>query len=430
MKIIVSLLILFVICTWAREGTDAPTGRKILVVVENLNIKSTHSLFFKFLEEKSYQLKFATTEEPIEFQKYGKWVYDHLILFTPSADEINGLKADKISEFVDDGHSVLVAVDSTVGHLIREFASECNVEFDAAETSVLDHFHYDETDSQGPHTLLVVDQPHDVEVLNGKDNKNPILFRGIGADMVEDSILVYPLLSGYQSTYSHNPTSVVKDTHVVGRKTSLVTALQARNNARVIFSGSIEMFGDKFFTAKAHKHGSKEFFPSGNAKFCEEITLWAFQERGILRYSNITHHKVGETHESETYTVNDEIVYSIVIEEWNGRRWIPYIADDVQIEYSMLDPYIRSALKPNQKGVYTVQTKLPDVYGVFTFRVDYVKKGYGFFTAISRVPVRPYRHNQFERFIDAAFPYYVASFSMLAGLFLFSWVFLFHRESK
>ena len=37
--------------------------------------------------------------------------------------------------------------------------------------------------------------------------------------------------------------------HAVGRSTLLIAALQARNNARVVFSGSLDFFSDDFFTS-------------------------------------------------------------------------------------------------------------------------------------------------------------------------------------
>ena len=38
--------------------------------------------------------------------------------------------------------------------------------------------------------------------------------------------------------------------------------------------------------------------------------------------------------------------------------------------------------------------------------------------------VRPLRHNQYERFIPSAYPYYASAFSMMAGVFVFALVFL------
>lgn len=48
----------------------------------------------------------------------------------------------------------------------------------------------------------------------------------------------------------------------------------------------------------------------------------------------------------------------------------------------------------------------------------------------SQVSVRPLQHTQYERFIPSAFPYYASVFSMMAGLFVFSIVFLHMKEKE
>lgn len=121
-----------------------------------------------------------------------------------------------------------------------------------------------------------------------------------------------------------------------------------------------------------------------------------------------------------------------MIEEWDGAKeqFVPFKANDVQLEFRMLDPYVRLPLKADNTGRFSATFQLPDVYGIFTFKVDYTRKGYGFLTAISRVPVRPFRHNEYERFIGSAYPYYASAVSMMGGLFAFSWFFLYHRDRK
>ncbi len=115
-------------------------------------------------------------------------------------------------------------------------------------------------------------------------------------------------------------------------------------------------------------------------------------------------------------------------------------------------------------GKYSVQFKLPDVYGVFQFKVDYNRLGYThlysstqvkfsihcktcscsknaivillrfliylLILVVPQVSVRPLQHTQYERFIPSAFPYYASAFSMMAGLFVFSVVFLHMREKE
>jgi oligosaccharyltransferase complex subunit beta len=62
--------------------------------------------------------------------------------------------------------------------------------------------------------------------------------KGIAQDIDEDSPVLFPVISGYSTTYSST-------NNVIGKKVVLVSALQARNNARVVLAGSLDMFSDK-----------------------------------------------------------------------------------------------------------------------------------------------------------------------------------------
>jgi oligosaccharyltransferase complex subunit beta len=93
----------------------------------------------------------------------------------------------------------------------------------------------------------------------------------------------------------------------------------------------------------------------------------------------------------------------------------------MQLEFTMLDPHIRTALLPSSKpGQYTVQFRAPDRHGVFKFVVDYRRKGLTRLHATTTVPVVPPRHDGYPRFLSAAWPYYVGAMSTSVGFFLFS----------
>ena len=94
----------------------------------------------------------------------------------------------------------------------------------------------------------------------------------------------------------------------------------------------------------------------------------------------------------------------------------------------MLDPYVRKTLAHDGRGRFHVAFKAPDAYGVFKFSVEYRRLGYSWLSLQRTVPVRPFRHNEYERFIPAAYPYYGAAFSMMAGFLAFGFVFLYHRD--
>ena len=58
--------------------------------------------------------------------------------------------------------------------------------------------------------------------------------------------------------------------------------------------------------------------------------------------------------------------------------WEPYSGiKDMQLEFTMLDPHIRTSLSPvaGEPGKYSVTFRIPDRHGVFKFVVDYKRKG-------------------------------------------------------
>ena len=130
-------------------------------------------------------------------------------------------------------------------------------------------------------------------------------------------------------------------------------------------------------------------------------------------------------------------------------EWVPYIASDVQLEVIQLETKLRLELKPNELGVYEVTARRQ--LGTLTEREGYrlslqypTKRAftssesitcgegacpvlcilpadtgrccsYSAIEVVQQLTVRPFRHDEFERFVVAAFPYYVSSFAMMAG---------------
>ena len=93
----------------------------------------------------------------------------------------------------------------------------------------------------------------------------------------------------------------------------------------------------------------------------------------------------------------------------------------------MIDPYVRRNLKSTGQNL-SVEFKVPDHYGIFTFKVDYSRKGYSNVIATETVQIRPLRHDKYPRFITVAYPYYINIFSMMVLFFIFTAVFLFNSE--
>lgn len=430
--VIVLLALTVTLCSGSASSSD-----RILVLLDDLSIKETHSQYFKSLSDLGFNLSFKTADDPsILIKKYGKFLYEHLILFSPTVEEFGGsLSVEGITEFIDNGGNVLVAGSSSIGDVLREIASECGFEADEEGTAVIDHLNFDAVkDIGGQHTTIVADpanliQSSAIVGSTAKSSKNPFLYRGTGLIADQDNPLVLEILTASSTAYSYNPNEAVKDyPHAAGKNTLLIAGLQARNNARVIFSGSLDFFSDEFFTSSVHVRGAEA--ASGNKALAEALSSWAFKKSGVIRFSGVSHHKRGEKKEPEFYTITENVDYNINIEEYKDGKWIPYKADDVQMEFVRIDPFVRVTMKHDNKGHFKAQFKIPDVYGVYQFKVDYVRTGITRLYSTTQFSVRPLRHDQYERFISSAYPYYASAFSMMFGVFIFSFVFLHSKDES
>lgn len=99
-----------------------------------------------------------------------------------------------------------------------------------------------------------------------------VLFRGIGQVVDNNNILAVKVLKGNPTSYSADPTADIEDfPENAGTDTILVSSIQARNNARLVFAGSLELFSNTFFGLQF-----------GNRLFCNELSKWVFGESGQL----------------------------------------------------------------------------------------------------------------------------------------------------
>merc|ERR1711983_724724 len=427
--------IVFLFCAMASMAQSLENPR-VLVLVDNLSIRESHSIFFKMLGDMGFSLTFKSADDPsIVLKKYGSYLFDHLVLFSPSVEEFGGsLSVEGVTEFIDDGGNVFIAGSSLTGDILREIASECGFEADEEGNSVIDHLNFDVQLDSGKHTLIAADPANliDAEKITGnKKSLGPILYEGTGLMVDQENPLVLEILTASSTAYSHNPDEpVIEYPHATGKGTVLVAGLQARNNARVVFVGSIDLFSDKFFSAAVNGFSGLKSAKSGNEALASALSQWCFKLSGVLRVKSVNHHLEGEkSPPSVAYTIKEDVVYTIDIEEYVGDKWVPFDGKDVQLEFVRIDPFVRLTLD-NKKGHLVGKFKIPDVYGVYQFKVDYVRTGLTRLFSTTQFSVRPLRHDQYERFISSAYPYYASAFSMMAGVFVFSIVFLHYKSPE
>jgi oligosaccharyltransferase complex subunit beta len=345
-----------------------------------------------------------------------------------------------------------VAGAPTLSDALRAVAAECGVDYDHGRARVLDHIAYDASEASGGHTRVIATHAYPLKALTGAPGGPGILYEGLGMAISPDNILAVAALTGSDTTYSATPGDAIRDyPQSAGKETVLVAAVQARNNARATFTGSLWMLSDAAFTAPI-THATLGAAKAGNAAFAAAVSAWTFQEAGVLRASNVRHHRADGsspdhqiTHvqkrdlprsmfpepevagASLVYRIKDDIVYAVDLHEYNGSAWVPYTGKDVQLEFVMLDAYIRQNLVTDGSGTYTAAFTAPDVYGIYHFRVMYRRPGLSVVHLVDQVSVRPFRHDEYERFILSAYPYYASAFSMMAGVLVFASLYLYAK---
>ncbi|CAF4020356.1 unnamed protein product, partial [Rotaria magnacalcarata] len=239
-----------------------------------------------FCLDRGFEITFRSSDDSsLQIVKYGEYIYDNIILFAPGTKEFGGrLDAEVLTEFIDAGGNILIAGSNTIGDAIREFAGECGIEFADDKNAVIDHLNYDANDD-GQHTLIVAspDNLLTSELITGQAKRAglPFLFRGIGMSSDPENPLLLDVLTGSSSSYTANPDekSLAEYPITVGKRTLLISVLQARNNARVGFVGSLDFFSNDFFDSAVRSNDGKKSDKSGNEELAVSLTDWIFKQR-------------------------------------------------------------------------------------------------------------------------------------------------------
>ena len=63
---------------------------------------------------------------------------------------------------------------------------------------------------------------------------------------------------------------------------------------------------------------------SSNEALATALSQWVLKEHGVLRVGQVKHHLDGETEPPAAYTIMENVIYSIQIEELTKDGWAPF----------------------------------------------------------------------------------------------------------
>lgn len=396
---------------------------KTLIICEDDDTVE-YSDTYEMLKDMGHQLTTHTikTASSEKFREFDEFTFDNLILLTDTLGlndfPKDAISADAIKRFVDAGKNVIITATASVHASVLALIRQMGVDADPKGSIVSDAFAVDQSDVDQYNTRFKVKGVTQMSAFLGLKPNTAILYEGSGHFIPHESKpQVLPILIGNPTSISHSVNNPDK-TYNAGERIGLVSVLQGLNSARVLISGSQKMFSNNFF----------ELNPA-NKDFVRSLLQWISAQKGVIRWSNFKHNKVGEKIAPYMYTVNDMVNVQLDLHEHDGQEVKPYISDDLQVEFVMLDPYLRIFLRSiDGTSTYSATFKAPDKYGIFKFRIDHKRVGYNHLHLESVAPLRNFKHNDYERFIWCASPYYAAAFCSMLSVLIVSYVFLYHSK--
>ena len=114
------------------------------------------------------------------------------------------------------------------------------------------------------------------------DLSKNVIYRGVGFEVDPQNEFAFPILKGSHSTYNSKGEIELTSTNI-----NLVAGYQSRFNSRFLFSGSLDMCSD-FFIGLSVRY-NETYLDSSNYQICMNIADWTFQQKAVLRYSNLEH---------------------------------------------------------------------------------------------------------------------------------------------
>jgi oligosaccharyltransferase complex subunit beta len=234
-------------------------------------------------------------------------------------------------------------------------------------------------------------------------------FNGWSHRLDPDNPLVFPLLTALPVAVGQCPDKVGLDRCIppYGADNVIASALQTRVDSRVtIVSGN-------------------HWFQTMNQPG-EELLMWTFQKSGQLRVDSYTHRNLEGRNDGRGYRIGDHVELRICLSTGKLGGWESTQPKDMQMELTMLDAWLRADLLPTSDGcLSTGPVKLPDRYGTYSLKVRYQRRGWPHLIKREIFIVRPFHHDEAQRHVTAALPYYLAWFGMMisSAFFVFPLIF-------
>lgn len=81
-----------------------------------------------------------------------------------------------------------------------------------------------------------------------------------------------------------------------------------------------------------------------NENAVKDLLAWTFGVTGVVRASNMYYHGQDGQDKETLFNVGEKIYFRVDVEQKRHNNWVPFSTSDLQVEFVMLDPWVRVPL--------------------------------------------------------------------------------------
>lgn len=434
---------------------------QLLVVVDEWSTKDNYSIVFKQLSEYfEITYKLATDDNlalvyynstrvmssPDSTQKSeilsedhnDDFFYDHVMFLAPSVNNFRSrnMNIDTILRFFDSGRNIYIGLDESSKTFGRDAFKEFGAELFPQKSIVSGGDKKSSTVPSGASASSVAwsSNLNDDIRLSIADFKDPIAYKGAGIKLDANNRYVFPILNAEDKTKATNPKNKDKKFKISGSDVTLVAGYQSYYNQRVVLSGSVDMCSDSFIKANKYSDSSSGQ-KSSNYQLCINMLKWNFQLKSVLSLKNVDHYhydtKMLKRQKRQEYKLKDIIEVTFDVFEKEGQTYKPYVADDIDIEFIMLNPWVVNKTENiDLTESYKALIQTPDHNGVYKIKIDYHRPGFTWLHYETIAPVRVLNHNEFPVYSGGNYYLNGTILAIIAFAVIYTFSYLGSEEEK
>jgi hypothetical protein len=379
-----------------------------------------YSLFLGDLASLGCNLTYATCESAvITLERFGQRLFDSVVFIAGGKSACFGPGSEELTRFLDNGGNAYFFSSSgdVHGQLARHFGLRLQ------PTAWISNL----TGSRAVILRNFVAPPAVVS-----RSPPPLVYDGGFGTIDRANDFRFPIVTA-GTEHVMNSSERIINNPVYAYDMLPIYALQGRSGGRVVFVHSTAFATDEAFAAKVNRDERLARLDkpteNGNRQLLRELSEYVTHYKGHVRFVNVTHFAADTGVAPVQYHIKQNVTVVAQLESVKQGEWV---LDDgeLQVEVFMLGTFVRRHMKKLGNGKFEETLMLPDRAGNFKIKVFTNREGWVNAREEMAIAIRPLAIREKEKFLTCARPYQISTMLVMAGAFLASVHFLYHKPSN